>query len=85
MVYWYGAIGYIALAAVVAYVFFSVQSALWVLYRRGKYIHLEFEPRRAKGTSEPRRIVQLRRMRLIAVCGVLVLIADSIAQMLFPG
>ncbi|MGI4812656.1 MAG: hypothetical protein ACRYG5_04980 [Janthinobacterium lividum] len=55
------------------YIVFSCWSAFQVYWRRGRYIHLEFAPKRIRGTNwEPRRLAFLRKFRLVAVISLIV-------------
>jgi hypothetical protein len=57
------------------YIVFTFWSAFQVYWRRGKYIHLEFAPKRAKGNWEPRRLAFLRKFRRIAAACLAIRIA----------
>lgn len=68
----------VCLLAIAAYVVATFQSAMWVYWRRGRYVHLEFSADRARGTREPERVRSLRRLRGFAILGVICFIAASV-------
>ncbi|MGU7783015.1 hypothetical protein [Burkholderia sp. PU8-34] len=77
------AISKVAALIVVAYVIYSVHAAIWVSSRHeGRYFHLEFQPRRARGNTEREKLKRLRRFMYAAGISLIVLFISSFTMLL---
>lgn len=65
----------LGLILILAYAVVSISSALRMMNVHGHYVHIEYAEQWARrGAWAPRRIVLLRRMRWVALLGVVLLL-----------
>ncbi|AFT90099.1 hypothetical protein BUPH_08443 (plasmid) [Paraburkholderia phenoliruptrix BR3459a] len=70
-------------AWVIIYLVFSLRTARWVSVRHGsRYFHLEFQPHRARGRTESKKAVLLKRMLWSAILAVLLGLGAMVASAL---